>query len=38
MAKAIAAVAIKAPRAPRLVTLRARIMDDFIPSFGRVRP
>ena len=32
------AVATIAPRAPRLVTLRTRIMDEFIPSFGRVRP
>src|SRR6185312_2684606 len=32
------AVATTAPRAPRPVTLRARIMDEFIPSFGRVRP
>src|SRR4051794_7080363 len=38
MATANSAVAIRAPRAPWLVTLRARIMDEIIPSFGRVRP
>src|SRR5258708_21156630 len=37
-ATATRAVTATAPRAPRPVTLRARIMDEIIPSFGRVRP
>src|ERR1700704_432670 len=37
-ATATRAVTATAPRAPRPVTLRARIMDEIIPSFDRVRP